>query len=146
MIVPSNSGSWQRSFEMTDKITHHGMVSERKKVKNLHLAADAFILPTYYPTEAQPSAIIEAMSAATPIITCDQGGISQMVRNTLDGIFVAPRSPQLIADAVISLQDHKTWLEISSNARNRFLEVFSAKVIARKWCSLMSNATRQSQI
>lgn len=126
-------------LELRDDIVHHGMVTDRTSVKHLHLSSDAFVLPTYYPTEAQPSAIIEAMSAGTPVITCDQGGISQMMSEEAgEGIFVPSQNPSKIAEALISLQQKDSWIQYSTNARKRFLTAFNADVISQQWSKIIS--------
>lgn len=146
-------GSWHDSsaeFEslvhkhnLTDHIHHHGSVSDRARIKELHLQADAFVLPTYYPTEAQPSSIIEALSAATPIITCNQGGIAGMVRPEEDALFVPKESPSAIADSIISLTQPDRWQHYSKQSRRRYLALFDPKSIKYQWEELIVTVAQE---
>ncbi len=56
-------------------------------------------------TEGLPNAIIEAMSAELPVIACNVGGIPELVAHQENGLLVAPRVPQQLADAIATLLD-----------------------------------------
>ena len=80
-------------------ITHHGGVTDRARIKALYLDADVFLLPSYYPTEAQPLTIIEALNAGTPVVVTRHSGIPEMVRGDKEALFVPPRAPDTSAVA-----------------------------------------------
>lgn len=62
-------------------------------------AADAFALPTYHP-EGFPTAISDAMSAGLPIVTTQvRGNADHLVEGT-NALFVPPRDPPALADAL----------------------------------------------
>lgn len=148
-VEVSFAGRWEaaedeRSF--TDEIlnrglvgvvTHHGHLSDRFEAKRLYLSADVFVLPTYYPTEAQPLTIIEALNAGTPVVTTRHAGIPLMVRDGEDAVFVSPRSPNEIAAAIASLADPARWAAFSSSARARYVSGFSADAVYAKWLSVV---------
>ena len=48
--------------DLVGKVRAHGPITDRNRVQAFFLAADVFVLPTYYPVEAQPMTIIEAWS------------------------------------------------------------------------------------
>ncbi len=60
------------------KIIYHGNYVGDKK-RNLLWDSDVFILPTFYPSEAVPLSILEAMRAGNYIITTDHNYLSQIV-------------------------------------------------------------------
>lgn len=126
------------SAGLGDVVVHHGGVSDRAQIKALHLAADVFLLPSYYPTEAQPLAIIEALNAGTPVVTTQHSGIPYMVRADQEALFVPPRDPQAIAAAVQRLADDAFWLQLSEGARRRFQEHFSPETVRRQWEALIA--------
>ncbi len=119
--------------------THIGAVKERGRVKELHLWADVFLLPTYHPTEAQPISLIEAMNAGTPLIVSPQGGVAQMVQSGREGLHVPSRTPSAIADAVEQLVDNETWLGMSLNARARFDATYGPDVVLKQWVALLDS-------
>lgn len=143
-------GSWtsdrdREAFEkkvarlgMETTVNHHGPIHDRTRIKNFYLDAHVFLLPTYYPTEAQPLTIIEALNAGTPVITTKQGGIPKMVRENQEAFFVPPRNPAAIADAVQKICAPDRWPAFSTNARKRFEEMFSPETVRAQWLDLLA--------
>ncbi len=70
-------------------------------------SADAFTLPSFYPTEGQPISILEAMHYGLPVITTTIGGISDVIVDSEHGVIVQPRSAADIVDAVERLAADK---------------------------------------
>ncbi len=122
-------------------VTHLGALRDRHAINERHHLADVFLLPTYYSEEAQPISIIEALSAATPVVVTRHSGIKDMVSHGRAARFVPPRSPAAIADAVIDLSDSTTWKAASRQARARYDEHFSKSVVRTKWLQLISSIT-----
>ncbi len=140
-----NSATDERSFRKmvrahgTEHIIHHyGATTDRSQIQQLYLDAHAFLLPTYYAAEAQPLTIIEAMNSGVPIITTTQGGISKMIRDKQDGLFVPRKSPESIAAAVRELCLSEKWHEYSTNVRQRFEHVFSPTAVRKQWLDLLA--------
>ncbi|HMB90177.1 MAG TPA: glycosyltransferase family 4 protein, partial [Rhodothermales bacterium] len=125
---------------LQEVVTHHGSISDRKKIRALYLNADVFLLPTYYPTEAQPLAIIEALNAGMPVITTRHAAIPDMVRHDQEALFVPPRSPEAIANGVASLADSVVWHGFSQRARQRFKSRFSPKAVRQQWEALLAQS------
>lgn len=148
-VEASFAGRWEsaegeRAFDkhvarlgLSGVVTHHGHLTDRVAAKRLYLSADVFVLPTYYPTEAQPLTIIEAMNAGTPVVTTRHAGIPLMAREGVEAIFVSPQSPSEIAAAVQSLSDRSRWHAFSRRVRDRYLTTFSADVVRGRWLSLV---------
>lgn len=130
-------GRWNNSkdekrleeFILCNNLEEHinciGKITNRKSLKEMLLNADIFVLPTYYPQEAQPRSIIEALNAATPIITTNHASIPEMVTDKEQAIFVDKQSPSQIADAILQLNKLNVWLEYAQKSRTRFEEKFS---------------------
>ena len=131
-----------REQGLEDVVTHHGPVTDRDRIKQLYLAADAFALPTYYPTEAQPLVILEALNAGTPVLATRHAGIPEMVREGAEALFVPPRDPAALAAAVRRLADDATWHRFSEAARRRFETDFSPEAVREKWLALLRGEAR----
>lgn len=125
---------------LEEVVTHHGALTERAAIQARHLAADAFLLPTYHPTEAQPLALIEAMGAATPLIVTRHGGIPQMVTGGAEARFVPPHDPEAIAAAVRELADPALWQARAQAARTRFETTFSPAAVRARWVTMLTQA------
>ena len=118
-------------------VTHHGSVRDRARIKALYLDADVLVLPTYYASEAQPLAIIEALNAGTPVVVTHHSGIPEMVEEGREACFVPPRDPAAIAEAVTALADATRWRKLSTQARRRFETQFSPAVVRQQWEALL---------
>ncbi|MFK7844476.1 MAG: glycosyltransferase family 4 protein [Rhodothermales bacterium] len=130
--------AYLKENNLTDIVEHLGPVSDRAQVKKLHLWADTFLLPTYYPTEAQPLVLLEAMNAGTPIITTAHSGIPEMLQNNVEGLFVPAQAPSSIADAVTTLTDIERWTRFSNNAYDKFNTAFSPSYVQNQWKALLA--------
>lgn len=88
----------------------HGKLPNPEAVKFMH-DVDIVALPTYFPSEAFPISIIEAMSLSKMVISCPRAAVKDMLTD-LDGnpcgMLVAPKSANAIVDALEWLQSHKT--------------------------------------
>ena len=122
---------------LQEVITHHGGVTDRARIKALYLNADVFLLPSYYPTEAQPLTIIEALNAGTPVVATHHSGIPDMVRADKEARFVPPQAPEAIADAVQHLAGNAVWMVASHHARERFQTRFSPEAVRRQWLAML---------
>lgn len=83
-------------------IIYHGRLSNLEAV-NLMKTVDIVALPTYYPSEAFPISIIEAMSIGKLVISCPRAAIQDMLTGldgTPCGILIRPRSVDEIVDAI----------------------------------------------
>lgn len=86
--------------------------------------ADLFILPSDY--EGLPMVIIEAMSLGKPIVASNVGGISEIVRNGVNG-FVVENNPQAFRDKIVSiLEDEDNYNNFSKNSLRIFEEELNA--------------------
>ncbi|MDE2834941.1 MAG: glycosyltransferase family 4 protein [Bacteroidota bacterium] len=116
----------------------HGPIADRQRVQALFLAADVFVLPTYYPVEAQPMTIIEALSAGTPVIVTRHASIEEMVREGREALFVAPKCPEEIVQALRTLIQRNTWRAFSGQARQRYENHFGESIVRKKWTDLIA--------
>ena len=80
--------------------------------------ADLLMLPSNY--EGLPMVIIEAMSFGKPIVASDVGGISEIVRNDING-YTLPNKPELFAQKIDRiLTDSNLYAQMSQNSLNIF--------------------------
>ncbi len=57
------------------------------------------ILPSLW--EGLPSIIIESQLLGKPVIATNVGGTSEIITNTVNGILVKPKNPEMLANAII---------------------------------------------
>ncbi|HHY33941.1 MAG TPA: glycosyltransferase family 4 protein [Firmicutes bacterium] len=124
-----------RELSLQDSVRFHGIVTGEAK-RTLLRNADVFVLPTYYRFEGVPLALLEAMAWGLPVIVTNHGGIGDVVRDRVNGVFVQPRAPENIADAVCWLLEDAERYHCISTANiqlvaERFTENRSAQSLVR---------------
>jgi len=83
---------------LSDDATVAGQLSHAD-VTAAYRASDVFVLPTYW-GEGFPTAIAEAMNAGLPIVTTKLRGMADHLVDGVNGIFVPPRAPAALAEAI----------------------------------------------
>lgn len=84
-------------------------------------AADIFVLPSL--SEGNPNIVLEASACGLPVVASGVGGLSEMVRDGVDGLLVPAGDIPALARAVLSLiHDPELRQRFSQNARGRALE------------------------
>ena len=95
--------------KLDNSIFIHGKLPNSEAVKFMH-EVDIVALPTYYPWEAFPISIIEAMSLTKMVISCPRAAVKDILTD-LDGnpcgMLVSPKSSDAIVEAIGWLQSHK---------------------------------------
>lgn len=76
--------------------------------------SDIFILPTYYPTEAFPISILEAMRTGNYVVSTAHNLIPQIVGES-NGILMKPNSSEAIVQAVADICSNLTQLHKVQN-------------------------------
>jgi len=83
--------------QLQKDVTYHGIVSGNAKRKLLK-ECDIFVLLTRYRNEGQPISILEAMGNGLYILTTDQGGIPDIVKDGENGtVLTRPEETDLTA-------------------------------------------------
>jgi glycosyltransferase involved in cell wall biosynthesis len=93
---------------------------------NAELAAmDIFVLPSLI-TEGMPMSILEAMAAGVPVIGTRVDGITDIVRDGVDGLLITPGDRQDLARAIERIVSGEVdWPAIRIAAHRRHAEEFS---------------------
>jgi glycosyltransferase involved in cell wall biosynthesis len=105
--------------------------------KALFEQAQIFVLPTQYPVEAQPLAVIEAMAHGCAIVTTDTGELLSTVNDESAIILSAP-TPDSVKQSIISLaEDEQLRLRLSQAALNQFKLKFNRERYVQRWADLL---------
>lgn len=117
-----------------------GFLEEKIKRKML-CACDVFVLPSLL--EGCPLSVLEAMAAGAPIVSTKVGGIPELVRHGRNGILVKPAEPMKLAEAILSLIDEETSIEIRKNNLSDARELFSWEKTAKKTVEVYEHALQE---
>ena len=92
--------------------------------------SNIFVFPTYYDRECFPLSILEAMSFGLPIISTNEGAISEIVDDNINGFIVDKRDIQQLVDRILFLYNNRDKLNDFGNSslekfkNNYSLEIF----------------------
>lgn len=90
-------------------LTFHGVVAN-EDLEQLYRDADVFVLPAIVDsrgdTEGLGIVLVEALAFQTPVVACDVGGISDVIRDGETGLLVPQKDADALADAVVKLLDN----------------------------------------
>lgn len=101
-------------------------------------AADVFVFPTY--AEGLPYALLEAMAAGTPAVTCPVGAIPDVMQGGTHGLFVPPRDIQALAAAIARLDDERELLyRMALAGRQRVFERYTMVRLAEDFRRLYTD-------
>jgi glycosyltransferase involved in cell wall biosynthesis len=95
--------------------------------------ADVCLIPSLM-KDPFPTTVLEAMSAAKPVITTNHGGAKEAVIDHETGLLIRPNNLEELANSIVNLIDRKTELhEIGANAKKRYLSHFTIDHFNRNW-------------
>lgn len=80
---------------------HVTFAGQQSNVRRFYDIADLFVLPSH--SEGSPNALLEAMSAKTPVVATRVGGIPEMATNGNDALLVDPADPRAMAEAMVRI-------------------------------------------
>lgn len=132
------------SLQVEPFVQIQGGVSRTADIRAALRRARMVLLPTVYPTEAQPLVLLEALASGTPIVAYPRGAIAEVLGSGggRGGCLVGPSSPSGLADAVHQLCDDETWLSCSEAAFRTFQSSYSQEIVVRRWIELFSAVSR----
>lgn len=105
------------------------------RLSNVYQSSTIFILPTYC-GEGYPTVIAEAMSFGIPIVTTALRGTSDHLQDGLNALFVPPRDPQAIAQAVLRLTNSPSLRVKMGQANMAKIQDFSPENVAPKYLKI----------
>jgi glycosyltransferase involved in cell wall biosynthesis len=132
-------GQEQVLIELQERIVDYGLqehVIIKDFASNIEVAmsdADVCLVPSLM-KDPFPTTVLEAMSAAKPVITTNHGGAKEAVIDRETGFLVSPNDLEALANSIVSLIDRKVELpKLGENARRRYQKRFTINHFNRKW-------------
>lgn len=108
------------------KIDLIGPLRDRSRVREIFMDADIFCLPTYYPQEAQPLVLLEAMNAACAIVASRHASIPEFIDHERNGLLVEKKNTEELSHALEELiMNDDSMISLARAARKTFSERFS---------------------
>ena len=105
-----------------------GVVSGAAK-QQLWQQCHVLAFPSYQ--EGLPYAVLEAMSYGVVPVTTAVGSIPEVMQDQIHGLFVPPRDPVALADALERLDEDRAWLhQLAVAGRERIVQRYSVARLA----------------
>ena len=111
------------------------LLGNRTDVSELMPHADLFALSSL--REGLPMVILEAMACGLPLVSTSVGGISEVVKNEVNGFLVAPEDPEMLAEKIEYILVHPEVAErMGQENRNKVTAQYSMAVTASRYAQL----------
>lgn len=111
------------SLKIKERVIFTGF---RTEIKDIISIIDLLVIPSL--REGFPMVTLEAMAMSKPIVATNIDGITEQIRDGVDGILVPPKNPSALAKAAIRvLKDKKFATTIGLSARERVEKEFSVE-------------------
>lgn len=108
----------------------------RKNMAEVLAQAAVVCLPSYY-REGVPRVLLEAAALARPIVTTDEPGCREIVRDGVNGFLVPSRNSPALAEALKKLIfDPKLRQQMGERGRKIVEEEFSEEIVIRETLAL----------
>ncbi len=103
-----------RSYIVNNQLDNYvempgGVTGEHKQ--KLFTSSDIFVFPSFFKYEVFGTVNIEAMSYGLPVISSNEGAISEVVKDGVTGFIIDPKSPVDIANKILILVDNPKLLK-----------------------------------
>ena len=117
---------------------------KNNKLPDYYKSADVFVGPSIITksgdTEGLGIVFLEALSAGTPAIGSNIGGIPDIIKDKKTGLLVEQKSPVKIADAIIEVLSNKGLAEtLAKNGKAHVIKNYSWDNVAKKFSELIES-------
>jgi len=144
-LLPSD-GPLRAAFEAearardVDDCIH--FLGRRSDIPSLLSRVDLVVHPSW--SEGFPNAVLEAMSAARPVVATRVGACASLIEDGVNGRLVPPRDPQALAASVAGLlDDPAARTAMGRAARRRVERSFTLDRMARRVETLYETMVRE---
>ena len=128
-----------RKRNLQDAVLYHGKrLGKEKEVYWLN--ADFFVFPTFYHNECFGLVLLEAMQHELPIITTDEGGLTDIVKDGENGFVCEKRNPIDLAEKITCLlNDEQLRTKMGHNSYQKYKEEFTLEVFEKRMVEILQS-------
>ena len=119
---------------IADRVTLSGYV-EGDALWGVYRTADIFVLPTW--TEGFSVSLTEAMAAGLPVVTTGIRGMADHLRDGVHAVFVAPRDPAALADALVRVLADPALRARMRAANTQKVREFSPEIVGCQYLDVL---------
>jgi glycosyltransferase involved in cell wall biosynthesis len=120
-----------KKYDLEKKILLKGPKYGKHKTQEYN-QADIFVYPTSFRQECFPLVILEAMQSGLPIITTDEGAISEIIDNGINGIVIKNWTAESFAEELaLLIRNSDLRSKLGENAKKKFREYYTINNLER---------------
>ena len=121
-----------RELGLTDRVTFHGVINDRERLRRFYAGSDLFLFPSFY--DNAPLVVREAAAMQTPAVLLEGSTAAELVRDRENG-FLTDRTPEQYAEVIRQVASdpdmkHKAGLGAS-------------RTLARSWHDVMDEVIQR---
>ena len=105
--------------------------------KNIALKqADILVFPTYYETFGLVN--LEAMEHSLPVVSTNEGAITDIIEDGVTGLIAKRKDPQSLADKIeLLLKDSALRKKMGQAGYEKYMKEFTLEVFERRMCEIL---------
>lgn len=124
----------QKSEMFSQKAHYLGRLHDDISLRVLYSAADVMVVPSLQ--ENLSNAIMESLACGTPVVSFDIGGNPDLIDHKTNGYLTKPYQVDDLAKGIDWVLQHEAPEMLTDNARQKVLENFDSKLVAKKYIDL----------
>jgi len=111
---------------------------KRAEMSSLYAEHEIFVLPSL--VEGMPLVLLEAMASGMPVVTTESSGMTDLVEDSHDGLFVIPGDAESLSAAIVKLcRDPELRLRLGNAAQEK-MKRYTWKQTARRTEAVFNRA------
>jgi glycosyltransferase involved in cell wall biosynthesis len=118
-------------------------ISDTKKLASIFQKCDIFVLPSYATSDWEELfgiSIIEAMASKLPVITTNQTGPKEIIKNDLNGLIIKQKSVNSLNRSILKLlHNSKLRKRLAECAYKNVKQKYSIVHCSNEWHNLIKN-------
>jgi N,N'-diacetylbacillosaminyl-diphospho-undecaprenol alpha-1,3-N-acetylgalactosaminyltransferase len=131
-LDPGSPDEVTRDYLLQKLSEHFRWVGFRSDVRELLASADIVALPSYY-REGLPRFLLEGAAMGKPIVTTENVGCKEVVKDGINGFLVPTKDPESLAAAVARLLDSaQLRATFGAESRTRAVNEFEDRVVVQR--------------
>jgi glycosyltransferase involved in cell wall biosynthesis len=135
MLVVVGASEPQNPLQFGFECLYAGRMYDDVTLSLLYSAADVFVAPSVQ--ENLANTVVESLACGTPVVAFDIGGMPDLIEHKNNGYLAKPFEPEDLARGIEwILEDEERKNRISQKAREKAVECFEIKKVAKQYLKL----------
>jgi len=136
-FVVFGSSEPENAPDLGCKVHYVGQLSDDISLVTLYSAVDVMVVPSLQ--ENLSNVIMESLSCATPVVSFNVGGNSDLVDHKINGYLAEPFDTSDLANGISWILNNKNYSKLCVNAREKVIAEFDSEVVALQYIDLYNS-------